>query len=553
MLPHDPDRYTIGKGNPLNQLTEKVDCPQPDKASSSPSLDQLLRLTATFFDIPIAAIFVRKGDRLLLKASSGLQAQTSSELERICSSAINDNAPIILNDMGTLQASPALANLGVFSSLRFCACFPLETPHGHPVAAISIGDVDARIEFSEENLGALEAFSAIAADLLTSQLAEQDRRASASAIAALCHDVRTPINGVLGMAELLLASKDLGEKPHRRAETIKRSGATLLSMIEPIFDVAKCESDESRLVLTPVNLKDLVVKELRRTQDNVPCEMHSLELTCNFADDLNVSADAAKLKKLLSYFFDAAAILSDEGPAKIEVAYQTSASNVHVTIGIAELKLEEERLSSLTALLSHEGQTSPVGLGALTLKLLVSRQLARAMRGDITASHSDRNLMSLRLEVTLQWAPSVEGPLVDASSDSYDGKTTQGNDQGIDVLVAEDDPDMAFLIKECLEEDGHRATVAPSGKAVMTILDQKNIDIVLMDGRLADMSGLEVAGKIRALPDGRSTLPIIALTGDVMEGDRERYLASGMNDYLAKPVDYNSLVEMIDQYGNSRP
>jgi CheY-like chemotaxis protein len=355
------------------------------------------------------------------------------------------------------------------------------------------------------------------------------------------------------MAELLLASKDLGEKPRRRAETIKRSGATLLSMIEPIFDVAKCESDESRLVLTPVNLKDLVVKELRRTQDNVPCEMHSLELTCNFADDLNVSADAAKLKKLLSYFFDAAAILSDEGPAKIEVAYQTSASNVHVTIGIAELKLEEERLSSLTALLSHEGQTSPVGLGALTLKLLVSRQLARAMRGDITASHSDRNLMSLRLEVTLQWAPSVEGPLVDASSDSYDGKTTQGNDQGIDVLVAEDDPDMAFLIKECLEEDGHRATVAPSGKAVMTILDQKNIDIVLMDGRLADMSGLEVAGKIRALPDGRSTLPIIALTGDVMEGDRERYLASGMNDYLAKPVDYNSLVEMIDQYGNSRP
>jgi hypothetical protein len=106
---------------------------------------------------------------------------------------------------------------------------------------------------------------------------------------------------------------------------------------------------------------------------------------------------------------------------------------------------------------------------------------------------------------------------------------------------------MAMLIKDLVEEGGHRATVVHDGASVLQLLDHEPFDVVVLDGRMPDMSGLETARRIRQLPQKRAEIPIIALTGEVLAGDRERYLAAGMNAYVPKPVDYNTLIDTIDR------
>jgi CheY-like chemotaxis protein len=119
--------------------------------------------------------------------------------------------------------------------------------------------------------------------------------------------------------------------------------------------------------------------------------------------------------------------------------------------------------------------------------------------------------------------------------------------QARDILVAEDDPDMVFLIEDMLDEAGHRVTVARDGAAVLEALEKRRFDLILMDGRMPDMSGFETTEQIRRLPDDRASIPIIALTAEAMLGDRERFLTAGMDDYLSKPVDYHRLVQAIER------
>lgn len=215
-----------------------------------------------------------------------------------------------------------------------------------------------------------------------------------AAIAAMSHDVRTPMNGILGMAELLLAGDDLEERHKRRVETIRRSGTTLLSMLDSLFDLARSDTDGLQSDPTP-HAKDSASEACAKPQ-----------------------------------------------------------------------------------------------------------------------------------------------PTTD-----QDHKA----DQIWDILVVEDNADMALLVEDFIEEAGHRSTVARDGASALKLLDEQHFDIVLMDGHMPDMSGFEATKRIRDLPDQRAAISIVALTGEALVGDRERYLSAGMDDYLAKPVSYEMLIAAIDR------
>ncbi len=217
-----------------------------------------------------------------------------------------------------------------------------------------------------------------------------------AAIAAMSHDVRTPMSGILGMAELLLAGNDLEEHHRRRIETIKRSGTTLLSMLDSLFDLARADGKE------PQSDKDIA----RITERPAP-----------------------------------------------------------------------EECARVRSKIAQETKPEPV------------------------------------------W----------------------------DILVVEDNADMAMLVEDFIEEAGHRSMVARDGASALKLLDEQHFDVVLMDGHMPDMSGFEVTKRIRDLPDQRAELSIVALTGEALVGDRERYLSAGMDDYVAKPVDYERLIAAINR------
>ena len=242
--------------------------------------------------------------------------------------------------------------------------------------------------------------------------AEEDQALSGearlTAIAALSHDVRTPMSGILGMAELLLAGNDLEEHHRRRVETIRRSGTTLLSMLDSLFDLARADAKELQ---SDKNLASTAERPSASDQDQ-----------------------------------------HVEHPAPEECAIVRSK-------------------------IAQETKPEPV------------------------------------------W----------------------------DILVVEDNADMAMLVEDFIEEAGHRSMVARDGASALKLLDEQHFDVVLMDGHMPDMNGFEATKRIRDLPDQRAELPIVALTGEALVGDRERYLSAGMDDYVAKPVDYERLIAAINR------
>lgn len=539
--------YHHRTGKVLNQLRKTSPCHELGKTSSLSSLDRLVDLTATFFDVPLAAVFIRAGHHFVLNIGIDLDACTKSEVMKICSTSMSDPKFRVVKDFHDPDEKLAHADLGTCSSLRFCACLPLESPNGHPIGAFSIADVEANPGFSETDRAHLQAFAAIAVDLLRSRKAERDRRASASALAALGHDIRTPMNGVIGMADLLAASQDLGDKHRQRAQMIKRSGTNLLSMIEPVFDVAKVESEAPVLVPEQAHLESLIVCEFQACQKAHADRSPNLQLTCDLPSDINALVDIARFKKLLSFFFEGAAALSPKEPIIFAARSETAAATLTLTLSTSELPVDDNHLAPIEALLSDEQEPAVSSIGSLGLKLLACRQLAAVMGGDVVTRRLDQRGIRLSVHIRLSLTPADSGIAVPSCESCGDevGMTSVGD---IDVLVAEDDPDMASLIEDFLEDAGHRVTIASSGATVMKILDEKTIDIILMDGQLSDVSGLDVAKTIRELPDKRAGLPIIALTGNVLAGDRERYIASGMNDYLAKPVESEQLIDIINHH-----
>jgi CheY-like chemotaxis protein len=532
----------------LNQLIKSRDCQEPAEASAPASLDQLVQLTATFFNTPLAAIFVRAGNGLVLETDIGLKDRISLEILEICSYVIDHNTTVILRDMADQQQVHALPEFRTPSELRFCACLPLSAPGGQTIGTFCIADVEAHPEFSESHTANLRAFSGIAGDLLKNRMAEQNRRAMASALTALGHDIRTPMNGVIGMAELLVSADDLGERHRRRAEVIKQSGATLLTMIEPLFDVAKFEAEEQTIATSPVTIEELLVDVFQFVKDKRTSKISDMELTYNLSSDLVVLADTTKLAKLLSLFVEGLATLGAGAPMRFEAGLETVAGGLKFTLSAAGAEVDGRSLDQLDALLSDKGDGAASNLGGQGLRLIACKQLARMMGGNVVASHLNQDRAHVSVDVMLDLASETDADEEQSSAQTCTAGTQEAKQGCLDVLVAEDDPDMALVIEEFLEDAGYRVTVAQSGATVMKFLDEQAFDIILMDGRLSDMSGLDVTRNIRALPDKRALLPIIALTGDAMAGDRKRYLSAGMNDYLAKPIDCDSLIETINHH-----
>ena len=370
-------------------------------------------------------------------------------------------------------------------------------------------------------------------------------RAVETALAALAHEIRTPLTGILAFAELLAAS-DLNARERKWAAGVKEGAEHLTKLTTIVCDAVRAEAvglGLQRDTFSPRRLAEAVAASL-----SARAQTSGLRAEIAIAGDLpdQVIGDAVRLRAAIENLIDNAVKFTARGGVKLEVLAEPATRNrVRLIFAITDsgIGLSAGEIKKLFRPFAQASEAISQRYGGTGLGLILVKRLARAMGGDLTVVSKSGRGSTFRLSVLVE-TPSMQPERQRRGSRVRGGPRTGG----FAILCAEDNPYGRVVLNTILTELGHRAEFVGSGEAAIEAAMRGGYDIVLMDVALSGIDGVEAARRIRALPSGASRVPIIGLSARSGPGDEASARTAGMNLYLRKPVSSAALAEAIGKF-----
>lgn len=376
--------------------------------------------------------------------------------------------------------------------------------------------------------------------------AEEGSRAKSSFLFAMSHDLRTPMNAIIGYAELMEAHWGEKEVTTNYLQKLKGASQFLLALIGNVLEIARIESGKETLNEAPWNLM-----KLEETLDILlDGEISRKQLTVNRNVNIrhaNVYCDALKIREIImNLLSNAVKYTSEGGKIVLDIDEKPSARDGFMTLQIRVsdngIGISKEYVPYIFDAFTRERSSSESGIIGTGLGLRIVKSFVDLMNGDISVKSEPGKGTCFTVEISCRKVPEEE--LQQQMEEQPENVSLAGRR----LLLAEDNGLNAEIAMTILQDADAEVELAADGKIAVDKLKDVPVgyyDAILMDIQMPNMNGYEATKAIRKLTDERAKIPIIAMTANAFEEDRQAALAAGMDDYVAKPVEISELFRTI--------
>ena len=357
-------------------------------------------------------------------------------------------------------------------------------------------------------------------------------------LANMSHEIRTPLNGILGFVDIL--KDNIKEKENKKyLKIINNSSHHLLGVIDDILDFSKIENGKLSIEFIDFNIK----KELQSIVDlfMVRANDNNISIEVNFDNDLPhvLVGDVLRIKQVLSNLLSNAIKFTPQGK-KIYLHIKYIKNLLYVNVKDEGIGISQNRIAHIFEAFAQEDNSTTRKYGGTGLGLTISYNLVKAMSGELKLK-SELGLgsefyFSIPLKVSTQNIKTISKKSINI----LEGE----------ILVVEDNKSNQMFMKVILKNMGLKFDIAQDGQEAVNMFNKNKYDAILMDENMPNMNGIEATKQIINMEQSRQLphTPIVALTANALKGDRERFLAAGMDEYLAKPIDKKKLNKILSKY-----